>query len=424
MKKRSEKKMYWGVNAYTEWREERLRSFNYDYPIYMADLNNLETLQKDNFEYAMIRFIPEVTKVNGEGLYPGKTLYQLCTSIQKYLNINKIPWKLVKGSEFADLKIVLDNVMKERAQANIGMVKKQAQIVNYEYENELWDSGILGEHNPDILRDTVMFLIGIHCILRVGDEHYYLRRDMPDKPSQLQFKRNFKGEKCLVYTEDTVTKANDGGLKNMKSERKVVWVYPSSNINRCPVRLVEKYLSLCPKYYNKPNFYLQSLHKPTANRWYAGQVVGQNTLGKVIKTMLHNSKLDGYFTGHSLRRSGISRLFQAGVDRKIIKELSGHRSDAVDCYAVTSDEQKAEVSRILGSKPSTVSASNTSEVGNEASAPTTIQNQSQIIMKCDGANASENMNSRGIGQLVSDIIENSSNKGKTVIKMEIEISHE
>ena len=79
---------------------------------------------------------------------------------------------------------------------------------------------------------------------------------MPDKPSQLQFKKNSKGQRCLVYSEDTVTKANDGGLKNMKSERKVVWDFPSSNINRCPVRLVDKYLSLCPRYYLKPNFYL------------------------------------------------------------------------------------------------------------------------------------------------------------------------
>ena len=78
----------------------------------MADLNNLKAIEKDNFEYAMIRFIPEITKVNGEGLDPGKTLYQLCTSIQKYLNINKILWKLVKGSEFSELQTVLDNVMK------------------------------------------------------------------------------------------------------------------------------------------------------------------------------------------------------------------------------------------------------------------------------------------------------------------------
>ena len=74
---------------------------------------------------------------------------------------------------------------------------------------------------------------------------------MPDKMSQLQFQQNSKGQKCLVYTEDTVTKANDGGLANMKNEWKVVWVYPSKNINRCTVRLVEKYIKLCPPYFKK-----------------------------------------------------------------------------------------------------------------------------------------------------------------------------
>ena len=82
--------------------------------------------------------------------------------------------------------------------------------------------------------NTVLFLIGISCILRAGDEHYYLRRDMPEKDSQIQFKLNSKGQRCMVYTEDTVTKANDGGLSNMKCERKIVWVCPSSNISRCP----------------------------------------------------------------------------------------------------------------------------------------------------------------------------------------------
>ena len=132
---------------------------------------------------------------------------------------------------------------------------------------------------------------------------------MPEKCSQLQFKRNSAGQKCLVYTEDTVTKANDGGLKNMKSDRKIVWVYPSKNVNRCPVRLVQKYINLCPNYHKKANFYLKSLQKPRINQWYAGQVVGQNTLGKVIKTMLYDARIDGYFTGHSLRRSGTTRLF-------------------------------------------------------------------------------------------------------------------
>ena len=76
--------------------------------------------------------------------------------------------------------------------------------------------------------------------------------------------------------------------------------------------------------------------------------MGQNSLAKVIKTMLHDSRIDGFFTGHSLRRSGTTRLFQAGVDRKLIKEMSGHRSDAVDCYAITSDDQRAKLSAIIG----------------------------------------------------------------------------
>ena len=175
LKKRTEKKMKWAVKAYQEWRNERLQTFTYDYPIFMSNLDDLGSLEKDNFEYSMMRFVPEVTKSKGKGAYPGRTLYQLCTSIQKYLNINRIPWKLVKGNEFQELQVVLDNVMKERASDNIGMVKKQAEVITYEYENELWQKGLLGEHDADTLRNTVLFLIGINCVLRAGDEHYYLR---------------------------------------------------------------------------------------------------------------------------------------------------------------------------------------------------------------------------------------------------------
>ena len=81
-----------------------------------------------------------------------------------------------------------------------------------------------------------------------------------EKPSQLTFERDGNGVRCLVYREDTSTKTNDGGLKQMRKERKVVWVYPNTeNITRCPVHLVDKYISLCPAYFKKANFYLQSL---------------------------------------------------------------------------------------------------------------------------------------------------------------------
>ena len=220
-----------------------------------------------------------MTRKKGEGLFPGKTLYQMVAAIQKHLNVNKIQWKLVDDCE--DLKTVLDNVMQERAKLNIGMVPKQAELISYEFEEKMWGKGILGEDKPETLRNTVLFLLGLNCCLRAVEEHYYLRRDMPDMMSQLQIDYDENGVKSLVYREDCVTKTHDGGLNDMHNERKVVWVYPNeSNINRCPVRLVQKYLSLCPPYFKKDNFYLKSKQKQTPTQWYSEQVVGQTTLGK------------------------------------------------------------------------------------------------------------------------------------------------
>ena len=97
---------------------------------------------------------------------------------------------------------------------------------------------------------------------------------MPGNPSQISFEMNDKGKLCMVYREDAVTKTHDGGLRDMRAERKVVWVYPSENPIKCPVRLTQKYLSLCPDYIKKSNFYMRSLEKPTPKQWYVEQVVG------------------------------------------------------------------------------------------------------------------------------------------------------
>ena len=351
LKKRTFNKMQWGVRAFSTWRSSKLASpISYDVIIDEANLDKLSELTKELLIYALCRFIPEVTKCRDGSDYPGKTLYEMVVSIQKYLNQNNLPWKLIDDPEFIDVKTVLDNVMKERARANMGLVRKQAQVISLDYEEKLWQNGILGEDTAQKLRDTVLFLLGINLALRAGDEHYDLRRDTVGKPSQISFERDpSSGKRCLVYREDTVTKTNDGGLSNLKKEHKVVWVFPSSNINRCLVRLVDKYVSLLPEVgkTKKANFYLRALDKPNPAQWYADQLVGRNSLTKVVKNMLKNCNLDGYFTNHSLRRTCATRLFQAGVDTKLVKEVTGHTSDAINKYQLTSNVQKEQVSTIV-----------------------------------------------------------------------------
>ena len=94
----------------------------------------------------MCKFISEITKKDGSD-YPGKTLCELVIAIQKYLNQKNLPWKLIDDPSFLDLNMVLDNIMKECAAASIGVVKRQAEFITEEYENELWRSGTLGEDN-------------------------------------------------------------------------------------------------------------------------------------------------------------------------------------------------------------------------------------------------------------------------------------
>ena len=146
-----------------------------------------------------------------------------------------ISWKIVHGDGFTDFNRVLDAIMQERAAQCIGTIKRQAEVISMEFENNLWETNVLGEDTPDKLRSTVLFLIGVNCALQAGDEHYALRRPGGCVPSQFNFEHNSAGIRCLVYREDTVTKTNRGCLCDMKKDCKIVWIKPNSILNICPV---------------------------------------------------------------------------------------------------------------------------------------------------------------------------------------------
>ena len=152
-----------------------------------SDLNDCNNLVKDDFEYSMCKFVAEVVKAKDGSDYPGRTLYQLCVSVQKYLFMNGIKWKLIEG-DFDKLQNVLDNVMKERAADCIGTTVRCAGFITKEIEYKMWSDAVLGEENPGQLRETVLFLLGLNVGLHAGDEHYNLHRDTENLPSQIQFK--------------------------------------------------------------------------------------------------------------------------------------------------------------------------------------------------------------------------------------------
>ncbi len=179
-----------------------------------------------------------------------------------------------------------------------------------------------------------------------GEEHRQLRR--PGHNSQFRMGTDGDGVKYLIYKADPKSKTNQGGLTGHLSAPKTINIYLNKTDSLwCCVHIFEKYISLLPVDGKKSSLYLHPLSKMTKDQWYSDRPLGVNTLREMVKCLASAAGLTGKFTNHSLRATAASRMYQAGVPEKFIKEITGHKSDAVCCYKCTSDSMKWKVSAMM-----------------------------------------------------------------------------
>ena len=113
--------------------------------------------------------------------------------------------------------------MKQGASAGVGVDVKLAKVISESDENYLWEHGYLGNGNPEILRNTLIWVLGLNFALRAGQEHRNLRM----KNSQLSVGIDEDGKQYLGYKED-VSKTNSGGLVHAHLKRKTVRAYENN----------------------------------------------------------------------------------------------------------------------------------------------------------------------------------------------------
>ena len=75
--------------------------------------------------------------------------------------------------------------------------------------------------------------------------------------------------------------------------------------------------------------------------------LGHNKLNSMVKTMMSEAGVEGYYPNHSLRATAVSRLFRNDVGDKLIKWVTGHRSDALQRYKRETEEHLLKVSKIV-----------------------------------------------------------------------------
>ena len=92
----------------------------------------------------MSRFVSEVKRKDGKE-YPAITLFQICCGLQRHISLN--------SREFCNIKILdekdehfrvfydsLDSKTKENSQNGIGQVKKSADPISTDDEDQLWQT--------------------------------------------------------------------------------------------------------------------------------------------------------------------------------------------------------------------------------------------------------------------------------------------
>ena len=171
-----------------------------------------------------------------------------------------------------DLFNVVDNVMKLCTEMGWGVVNSAAPVTN-NMEEEMWQSGVLGEHTPAQLLEIIMFLIGVNCALGCN-KHCHLRH--PGFNEQIRVGVDSDNAKCLKFRANVKSKTNQGGMKHKFIQPKTVHTYENPNAQWCPVHIYKKYIGLLSTTLKSDALYLQPKLSITPKCWYIDHPMGIN----------------------------------------------------------------------------------------------------------------------------------------------------
>lgn len=216
--------------------------------------------------------------------------------------------------------------------------KEERSEITGEDELLMWNKGVLGCHTAKSLLRTIYFYNGKLFGLR-AKEHRNLRYS------------NFRIETDCVMYDESVSKTYHGGLKDLKYKPRVVKHiccdgkdanhYPC--IVNCYATYLEKIKHLSGEieaFYFKPN--------PNSVEFsFCRAPVGVNTLNKILLELCAEVGINRK-TSHCLRITCATRLFQGQMEEKLIRERTGHRSNALLGYENLSKEQELKASAAVG----------------------------------------------------------------------------
>ena len=156
----------------------------------------------------------------------------------------------------------------------------------------------------------------------------------------------------LRFRERT-TKTRQGESNDSRDAPPVAYEN-KSDPSRCPVRIFELFTECRPERMlveGSPFFLgINNMVVDPANQksWYKNGGLGKNSLGNMMQKMAKEVGLEGKFCNHTVRKTGLTNLLQAGVPPTYIKRISGHKNEqSISHYATASKAQVKLMNEIM-----------------------------------------------------------------------------
>lgn len=333
----------WAIKNFKDWASNRSAMTPND-PVPPDLLNSQDTVLLCKW---LCRYVMETRRTDGSH-YPPATLRSLLSGVNRKLQENKAPFSILDKDDhrFKDLLKTMDTVCSDLHRQGIGATKNSAKVIELDHEDTFWRKGLLGYSTPKILQRTIFFYVGLNFVLRGVQEQQDL---VPSQFNRVPQDRSVYNTTVYYEYTELASKNNQHRFKDINAQNKVTRAYALPGNQKCIVKMLDKYLSLLPT--NAPYFYMRAneeFREEQAGPVFTKQRVGINILKNILPVLSKESGIGVHYTNHSLRATAITRLFNNGVEEKIIAETSGHRSTkALRVYERTSEQQKKQVTHVI-----------------------------------------------------------------------------
>ena len=256
----------------------------------------------------------EVRRSDGNP-YPATTIVNLLSDLHRHAKTTSVEYPNFmdhKNSRFRESTGAMQARFRELRKTGIGGFVKHVPIVTPEEEDRLWSSQIMGVHSPFSTAESSVLLCWKNFLCLRGAEHrdlkisQFVRSEQPDSYNYIE-----NGSKNITGV-------------STKIANKVVPVYSSPEAHpRCLVYLLDLYLSkLPPKAIQLDLFYLRPKKSAESGSWYDCVAVGKEKLRNFLQSMCADAGISEKKTNHSLRATGASALFNAGVPERFIRDVT------------------------------------------------------------------------------------------------------